>query len=533
MQSLHNRILVLEGLIAKVSEAPAGVSVQSVFGNAGFKAPFGNAAGIAAGAPTGPTIVHSISNDRALLATGVSGSSVVISLEDVASIWLSEFDDVLHGQIDPSTGSPSAPRVKVEPTPILLSAPAPFANTAVSPISSLPRFIPPVSYSKFLPSLEPVGNTHVTNGTDLFPSVGIPTPEPLPQVTPELLRHLPSKERRAEILWCLEETMVLHPCFHVGHWIQRFEAMISWGEDGSAGSSPVQASAGEANMREHARDIFYGGSPGKKAKAPQPRPTLSFFASACAGLALGALVASKANPASLGHNRSPTSQHSGSRPGTSSSRAQDEPSEAERCDHAALFALSEQAMGLAERTAAYDVDAVVTMLLQVLYLLHCYPGGMSVQQGVFPLVSCVARCSVRAVGGSVGAEADQGLQVGKMINVARMMGLANDPDDFPGTYSLFDAEARRRLWWDVFYYDLWVSRRVPWTVPVLTVMDECSFVSDCMGHPPLIPDNSFTTHLPADVDEDAFSPSSTVLPAPCENVDGPDKSSAYFTLKCR
>ena len=41
-----------------------------------------------------------------------------------------------------------------------------------------------------------------------------------------------------------------------------------------------------------------------------------------------------------------------------------------------------------------------------------------------------------------------------MINVARMMGLANDPDDFPGTYSLFEAEARRRIWWDVFYYDL-------------------------------------------------------------------------------
>ena len=42
-----------------------------------------------------------------------------------------------------------------------------------------------------------------------------------------------------------------------------------------------------------------------------------------------------------------------------------------------------------------------------------------------------------------------------MINVARMMGLAHDPDDFPGgTHSLFDAEARRRIWWDVFYYDL-------------------------------------------------------------------------------
>ena len=54
-----------------------------------------------------------------------------------------------------------------------------------------------------------------------------------------------------------------------------------------------------------------------------------------------------------------------------------------------------------------------------------------------------------------------------------------------------------------------------------------------MGHPPLIPDNSFTTRLPAEVDEDAFRPSSTVLPAPSENVDGPNKSSAYFVLKCR
>lgn len=411
MQSLHNRILVLEGLFAKASEAPAGMSIQSVFGNTGFKAPFGNAAGsLPAGATSGMlTVVHSISNDRALLATGASGSSVVISLEDVASIWLSEFDDVLHGQIDPSTGSPSAPRVKVEPTPILLSAPAPFASSAASPISSLPRFVPPIPYSKFLPSPEPVGETHVTNGTNLFPSVGQSTPEPLPQVTPDLLKHLPPKERRAEIFWSFEETMVLHPCFHVGHWRKRVEAMIAWGEGGSASASPVQASASsETNMRELARDVFFGGPPGKKAKAPPPKPTLSFFASACAGLALGALVASKAKPESLGPDRSPTSQHSGSRPGTSSSsRAQDEPSEAERCNHAALFALSEQALGLAERTAAYDVDAVVAMLLQVLYLLHCCPGGMSVQQGVFPLVSCVARCSVCAVGGSVRAEADQ------------------------------------------------------------------------------------------------------------------------------
>ena len=47
--------------------------------------------------------------------------------------------------------------------------------------------------------------------------------------------------------------------------------------------------------------------------------------------------------------------------------------------------------------------------------------------------------------------------VSKMINVARMMGLAVDPDEFPGTYSLFEAETRRRIWWDVVYYDMCVT----------------------------------------------------------------------------
>ena len=41
-----------------------------------------------------------------------------------------------------------------------------------------------------------------------------------------------------------------------------------------------------------------------------------------------------------------------------------------------------------------------------------------------------------------------------MVNVARIMGLAMDPDEFPGKYSLFEAETRRRVWWDVYCYDL-------------------------------------------------------------------------------
>lgn len=53
-----------------------------------------------------------------------------------------------------------------------------------------------------------------------------------------------------------------------------------------------------------------------------------------------------------------------------------------------------------------------------------------------------------------------------MVNTARVMGLNLDPDEFPGTYSLFEAESRRRVWWDVFYYDLYVS------LPVVTRFKE-------------------------------------------------------------
>ncbi len=52
-----------------------------------------------------------------------------------------------------------------------------------------------------------------------------------------------------------------------------------------------------------------------------------------------------------------------------------------------LFALSEQSLQLFEKTAAYDIDSVIAMILQVLYML--YEGQMSVAQGVFPLVSAL------------------------------------------------------------------------------------------------------------------------------------------------
>jgi hypothetical protein len=76
-----------------------------------------------------------------------------------------------------------------------------------------------------------------------------------------------------------------------------------------------------------------------------------------------------------------------------------------------------------------------------------------------------------------------------------------------------------------------------------------SFVSDCMGQPPNIADNSYTTRMPADVDESAFDPRSVLLPLPGIQValvesDTPSSVQSseegwhengfkYFELKCR
>ena len=63
-----------------------------------------------------------------------------------------------------------------------------------------------------------------------------------------------------------------------------------------------------------------------------------------------------------------------------------------------------------------------------------------------------------------------------------------------------------------------------------------SFVSDAIGQAPSIQDGTFTTKLPADVDEEQFALSSTSLPLPLPRRAGGDPTEvafAYFIQKCR
>ena len=220
-------------------------------------------------------------------------------------------------------------------------------------------------------------------------------------MTPALLGYLLSPASlRSRYFDLYAEASRLYPTVNVRHFERRIEAMVAWGESNSD----------QRQKAEVAKDVFFSGLAANCANTtPEERssaqtPTLSFFAAACAALAPGAFL---------------------SRDNNATSGADDETGP--RNTPAGLFALSEQALGLFERTNSYDLDSVVTLILQMLYLLH--DGHMNIGQTVFPLL-------------------------GKAVNAARLMGLSVDPDEFPGTYSLFEAETRRRIWWEVYFYDM-------------------------------------------------------------------------------
>lgn len=41
-----------------------------------------------------------------------------------------------------------------------------------------------------------------------------------------------------------------------------------------------------------------------------------------------------------------------------------------------------------------------------------------------------------------------------MVHISMLMGLATDPAPFSESFSIFEAETRRRIWWEVFCLDV-------------------------------------------------------------------------------
>jgi hypothetical protein len=243
-----------------------------------------------------------------------------------------------------------------------------------------------------------------------------------PSVTTQLVARLPqSADARQELLNSVDDVLALHPCFNFQHFQARVHSMFSW----SMETETCERAAGNSTLP----------STPTSRDSTLTRPTLSFFAAVSAAFALGSLV-----------KRPNDSRSASLEGGNPTSDLHSLPDYDLSTSPAALFVLSEQALTIFERSYNYDLDYMVAMILQVIHLLH--DGRPRLPHTILPLV-----CSLKTPLSTT----TYTYQVGKMVNTARVMGLNLDPDEFPGTYPLFEAETRRRVWWDVFYYDLYVT----------------------------------------------------------------------------
>ncbi|OAX37869.1 hypothetical protein K503DRAFT_692615, partial [Rhizopogon vinicolor AM-OR11-026] len=98
-----------------------------------------------------------------------------------------------------------------------------------------------------------------------------------------------------------------------------------------------------------------------------------------------------------------------------------------------------------------------------------------------------------------------------LVNIARTMGLDVDPDLTPGRYGLYESEARRRAWWDVWWWDV--------------------YTSTLSSRTPLIPLHVSSTRLPLDVDEEVFTFACTS--APLLSPTGKEGVGRWFGMKVR
>lgn len=339
MQSLHNRVLILEAQLNQLT--------------------------------TGKMKLSSNDLDHALLAVGSSGSSVLVPLDDVAGLWLEHLDLARDSGVD------------IQPAIFGMS----------SELESLERRDhhtrpegSPRSHGDSVHSSPHTGSMS-TSGP---PFSSLPHLHSFPRtVTPALLALLPSAQQRPTLLDVLGSVLRMHPSLNFPHFRARTMAMFS------EGRGPEEIGIGPSRETE--------------------QPTLSFFAAAAAGFAL----AIQCSPCGA-HTPSPHVSHTPSSPTPCSLPSV-----------SSLLALSSHTLDRIEDSMPYDLDFLHALILRCLCMLH--DGMPRVSQVVFATV-------------------------GKMVNVARMMGLARDPDEFSLSaatkYSLWEAEMRRRLWWDVFYYDL-------------------------------------------------------------------------------
>lgn len=166
-------------------------------------------------------------------------------------------------------------------------------------------------------------------------------------------------------------------------WSSELDGHDSSLADTSTTQSGASGSLSTATKLETARAIFFGSStPASSRTSSTPKPTLSLFAAVAAAFALGTLIdreiAEEETRLDIAHGDDVAPDDSSSRPPTRkkpdllpipNKKCKGVAKDAV-CSPAALFALSQQALSLFEKSSPYDLDFLVTMILHVLYALH-------------------------------------------------------------------------------------------------------------------------------------------------------------------
>lgn len=266
-----------------------------------------------------------------------------------------------------------------------------------------------------------------------------------PLMTPKHIAHLPSEPLRAELWTEFESMMVLSAGLVTKELKKRVDNMFLWAE--------------------------WGRNPEMDAEASRPAPpTLAFFSLVCAAYAIGAQsrecqAAHRAASQSSGTPGEVSEQAQISRsaetPSAASTTASTPtwiPDSSERKDGSApsfgqsahdyhsLFEASRLVHDQLDLPPS--LDYIVAHMFSWVYLLH--PSN----------VSSFVSDTVNSIqgGGPIGVDARIWKEIGKVVNVARSMGLGIDPDTTMAggerhAMGIWEKEMRRRIWWELCGHD--------------------------------------------------------------------------------
>ncbi|KAG0694292.1 hypothetical protein DFH29DRAFT_329972 [Suillus ampliporus] len=507
LHSLNNRLIAVESQLAQIS-AP-GARFPSSSSSTALQIP-----------------LHTVNSYHPY-------EPISSTMDDITAIWMEEIDIpqtlAVHAS---SSATTDAQEGYIKPEPSCHSS---LLLPTSNPASSLP-----------LPLLLPQISCYYTPH---------PSSSSLPLFTKSLLSHLPfAPRRRTRLYEHAEEAlrMMPGPCFSWRVWKERAEGIWRWVETESTScstndsldepsrpsTSSTTATASsrtpsESSKADTARTIFFGPPP---APPPAPSqgalaqmsgrviaPSLPFFASVAGAFALALLIEESAATASATlHSASPSHTAAPAEPigaertahsdrtctslGPRKSKKDSSPKE-NLTTPVLLHALSRQALGVWEGGVApcnlastsnsapaseYDLDYISAIVLGVLF---------------------VVLCDKERHGNGIGSSKEGWIlgEIGKLVNIARTMGLDVDPDLTPGRYGLYESEARRRAWWDVWWWDV--------------------YTSTLSSRAPLVPLHAFSTRLPLDVDEEVFTFACTS--APLLSPTGKEGVGRWFGMRVR